>query len=102
MPKHSERTEFFEDAETELAEPPMYRVVLLNDDYTPMDFVVMILMTVFRKDRQAAENIMMNVHRQGRGECGVYTYEVAETKVQTVKTLAQAEKHPLRCVMEEA
>jgi len=101
MPQPAGRGEFLEDAETELSEPPMYRVVLLNDDYTPMEFVVMILMGVFHKDRPSAERIMMNVHRQGRGECGVFTYEVAETKVQTVKAVAQAEKHPLRCIMEE-
>lgn len=96
------RGEFHEDADTELSEPPMYRVLLLNDDYTPMDFVVAVLMRVFHKDQPAAERIMLNVHRQGKGECGIYTYEVAETKVETVKALAQAGKHPLRCVMEEA
>lgn len=94
--------EFDESLDAELSEPPMYRVVLLNDDYTPMDFVVMVLMRVFHKDKAAAERIMMNVHQQGRGDCGLYTYEVAETKVQTVKAVAQANKHPLRCAMEEA
>ena len=94
--------EFYEDADTELFEPPMYRVVLLNDDYTPMDFVVLILVNVFHKDQAAAERIMMSVHRQGRGDCGIYTYEVAETKVQTVKAIAQSKKYPLRCIMEEA
>ena len=101
MPIPGNKGEFLEDQDTELKEPSMYRVVLLNDDYTPMDFVVMILMSVFNKDRQSAERIMMNVHRQGRGDCGVYTFEVAETKVQTVKYLAESEQHPLRCIMEE-
>ena len=102
MSQAAGRGEFQEDVDTELSEPPMYRVVLLNDDYTPMDFVVMVLMRIFHKDQAAAESIMMNVHKQGRGECGIYTYEVAETKVQTVKAVAQSNKYPLRCVMEEA
>lgn len=102
MPQEAGRFEFEGDLDAELSEPPMYRVVLLNDDYTPMDFVVMVLIRIFHKEQAAAEQIMMNVHRQGRGDCGVYTYEAAEMKVQTVKAVAQANKHPLRCVMEEA
>lgn len=86
--------------ETRLIEPPMYRVYLINDDYTPMDFVVDILMTVFHKSREAATEIMLHVHRQGRGLCGIYTYEVAETKVDTVHELAEESGYPLRSVME--
>ncbi len=102
MPQEAGRSQFEEDLDAELSEPPMYRVVLLNDDYTPMDFVVMVLMRIFHKDKAAAERIMLSVHQQGRGDCGLYTYEAAETKVQTVKAVAQANKHPLRCIMEEA
>ena len=100
MPGTDGRAEFQEDVDTELSEPSLYRVVLLNDDYTPMDFVVMILMKVFHKDETAAERIMLNVHQQGRGECGVYTYEVAETKVLQVMEVARQQQHPLQCVME--
>lgn len=102
MPQNLGESQFQGDSEIELDEPPMYRVILLNDDYTPMDFVVMILVRVFHKSEAEAERIMMSVHQQGKGECGVYTYEIAETKVETVKAVAKAQKHPLRCVMEEA
>ena len=88
------------DRETKLNEPPMYRVYLVNDDYTPMDFVVDILMTVFRKSQENATEIMLHVHHQGKGLCGVYTYEVAETKVDTVHELAEENGYPLRSVME--
>jgi ATP-dependent Clp protease adaptor protein ClpS len=86
--------------ETRLEEPPMYQVYLINDDYTPMDFVVDVLMTVFRKSREEANEIMLLVHHQGKGLCGVYTYEVAETKVDTVHELAEESGYPLRSVME--
>jgi ATP-dependent Clp protease adaptor protein ClpS len=102
MSRESGRTQFEGGADAELAEPPMYRVLLLNDDYTPMDFVVMILVNVFHKSPEEAERVMMNVHQQRKGECGVYTFEVAETKVETVKAIAKAQRHPLRCAMEEA
>jgi len=88
------------DRETKLNEPPMYRVYLVNDDYTPMDFVVDILMTVFRKSQENATEIMLHVHHQGKGLCGVFTYEVAETKVDTVHELAEENGYPLRSVME--
>lgn len=81
-------------------EPRMYKVLLHNDDYTTMDFVVDILMTVFQKSEEEAVLIMLNVHRKGVGLCGVYTYEVAETKVDTVHTLAKENGFPLRCTME--
>ena len=85
----------------ELREPPLYRVLLLNDDYTPMDFVVFILMGLFGKDEAEANAIMLNVHQRGVGVCGVYTFEEAETKVNAVETLAAKHAHPLRCGMEE-
>ncbi|MBW1695519.1 MAG: ATP-dependent Clp protease adapter ClpS [Deltaproteobacteria bacterium] len=89
------------DSETDLKEPPMYRVLLHNDDYTTMEFVVEILMYVFQKPIEEATRIMLNVHRNGIGICGSYTYEVAETKVDTVHTLARENGFPLKCSMEE-
>lgn len=85
----------------ELTEPPMYRVLLHNDDFTTMDFVVQILMLVFSKNSDEATRIMLNVHRKGIGLCGVYTYEVAETKVDTVHALAREHQYPLKCTMEK-
>jgi len=85
----------------ELTEPPMYRVLLHNDDFTTMDFVVQILMLVFGKNSDEATRIMLNVHRKGIGLCGVYTYEVAETKVDTVHALAREHQYPLKCTMEK-
>lgn len=81
--------------------PPLYKVMLLNDDYTPMEFVVHILERFFQKDREAATRIMLHVHNHGVGECGVYTYEVAETKVSQVMDFARQNQHPLQCVMEK-
>jgi ATP-dependent Clp protease adaptor protein ClpS len=84
----------------EVTRPPLYRVVLLNDDYTPMDFVVYVLMRYFRLGGQDAERVMMAVHRQGRGVAGVYTREIAETKVAQVSALAREEGYPLQLVTE--
>ena len=81
--------------------PAMYRVLLLNDDYTPMEFVVLVLERFFNKDREAATEIMLHVHHHGIGECGIYTYEVAETKVTQVMDFARKHQHPLQCVMEK-
>jgi ATP-dependent Clp protease adaptor protein ClpS len=81
--------------------PNLYRVLLLNDDYTPMDFVVHILEHFFNKDHEAAHRIMMRVHQHGIGECGIYTYEVAETKVARVTDFARQHQQPLQCVMEK-
>jgi len=81
--------------------PSMYRVLLLNDDYTPMEFVVHVLERFFNKDREAATQIMLHVHHHGIGECGIYTYEVAETKVTQVMDFARKNHHPLQCVMEK-
>jgi ATP-dependent Clp protease adaptor protein ClpS len=81
--------------------PNMYRVLILNDDYTPMEFVVHVLERFFNKDAEAAHRIMMHVHNHGVGECGVFTYEVAETKVTQVMDFARKHQHPLQCVMEK-
>jgi ATP-dependent Clp protease adaptor protein ClpS len=80
--------------------PPLYRVLLLNDDFTPMEFVVHILQHFFNKSFDDAQRIMMHVHQNGVGECGVFTYEVAETKVTLVMDFARKHQHPLQCVME--
>ncbi len=86
---------------TRTKRPALYRVLLLNDDYTPMEFVVHVLERFFNKDREAATRIMLHVHNSGVGECGVYTYEVAETKVTQVMDFARRHQHPLQCVMEK-
>ena len=85
----------------EVKEPSMYQVMLINDDYTTMEFVVEILMFVFNKSAEKSMQIMLKVHREGMGLCGVYTYEVAETKVDTVHALAREKGFPLKCTMEE-
>ncbi|MDR3074227.1 MAG: ATP-dependent Clp protease adaptor ClpS [Deltaproteobacteria bacterium] len=87
-------------AEAELREPAHYRVVLHNDDYTTMDFVVEILCTVFHKNQEDAVRVMLAVHEQGRGDCGVYPAEVAETKISIVHGKARAAGFPLRCSLE--
>jgi ATP-dependent Clp protease adaptor protein ClpS len=81
--------------------PNFYRVLILNDDYTPMEFVVHVLEKFFGKDHEAATRIMLHVHHHGIGECGVFTYEVAETKVTQVMDFARKHQHPLQCVMEK-
>jgi ATP-dependent Clp protease adaptor protein ClpS len=81
--------------------PNLYRVLILNDDYTPMEFVVLVLERFFGKDHEAATRIMLHVHHHGIGECGVFTYEVAETKVTQVMDFARKHQHPLQCVMEK-
>lgn len=84
----------------ETEEPPLYQVLLLNDDYTPMDFVVHVLQKHFHKEFSEANKIMLQVHQQGRGLCGIYTYEIAETKVHQVNQYARQHQYPLKCVME--
>jgi ATP-dependent Clp protease adaptor protein ClpS len=103
MSEYSPETEEEVISETreEIDEPPMYRVLLHNDDYTTMEFVVEILMLVFNKTPEEAVEIMLNVHQKGIGICGVYTYEVSETKVNTVHDLARENGFPLKCTMEE-
>jgi ATP-dependent Clp protease adaptor protein ClpS len=82
--------------------PPMFQVVLLNDDFTPMEFVVMVLQEYFKRDLETATQIMLKVHKEGRGVCGVYTKDVAATKVELVLTAARRGGHPLQCIMEAA
>ena len=89
------------DTDEDIKEPPMYKVLLHNDHYTTMEFVVEILMYVFHKPIEVATQIMLNVHKNGIGVCGSYTYEVAETKVDTVHLLAKDKGFPLKCSMEE-
>src|SRR6202020_3547946 len=81
--------------------PNLYRVLLLNDDYTPMEFVVHVLERFFNKDQDSAHRIMMHVHQHGIGECGIFTYEVAENKVTQVMDFARKHQHPLQCIMEK-
>jgi ATP-dependent Clp protease adaptor protein ClpS len=88
------------ETEEEIKEPSMYKVLLHNDDYTTMEFVVQVLMYVFNKSIEDATRIMLNVHKKGLGVCGVYTYEVAETKVEKVRALAKENHFPLQCTME--
>jgi ATP-dependent Clp protease adaptor protein ClpS len=87
---------------TRTKKPPMYKVILLNDDYTPMEFVVEILKVVFHKQHAEATRIMLHVHQNGMGVAGVFPYEIAETKVRTVDELARQSEFPLKCVMEKA
>lgn len=84
-----------------LKPPPLFKVVLLNDDYTPMDFVVVVLEKFFGMNREQATMVMLNVHRQGRGICGVFPRDMAATKVEQVGAFARRHQHPLACVMEE-
>ena len=86
----------------ELRPPPMYQVVLLNDDYTPMDFVVAVLEQIFGRDRESATQLMLKVHHEGRAVCGVYSRDVAETKVAHVVHVARSAGHPLQCCAEPA
>lgn len=88
-------------AKPKLKKPPLYKVVLLNDDYTPMEFVVEVLRVFFGLDQEKATRVMLHVHTRGKGVCGVYTREIAETKVAQVNQYSQENKHPLLCEMEE-
>jgi len=81
--------------------PPLFKVLLLNDDYTPMDFVVVVLQTVFAMSREKATQVMLQVHREGMGVCGVYPKDVAATKVEQVIAFSRKHEHPLQCIMEE-
>ncbi len=85
-----------------LKPPPMYKVVLLNDDFTPMEFVISILQEYFFKDRETATRIMLKVHHEGKGVCGIFPKDIANTKVELVLKHARQEGHPLQCTMEEA
>ncbi|WMC11450.1 ATP-dependent Clp protease adapter ClpS [Oceanimonas pelagia] len=91
-----------EAEETALQPPPMYKVILNNDDYTPMDFVVEVLQKFFAMDMDKATEVMLSVHYQGKGVCGLFTAEIAETKVAQVNKFARTHEHPLLCTMERA
>ena len=91
-----------EEAKPRIKKPPLYKVVLLNDDYTPMEFVVEVLETFFYLDRTKATQIMLHVHPRGKGVCGVFTYEIAETKAAQVNDYSRKHQHPLLCTLEEA
>ncbi len=90
-----------QEDEPKLKQPPLYRVILLNDDYTPMDFVVYILETFFSMDRQNATHVMLEVHTKGKGICGMFPYDVAEAKVSQVNSFSRENQHPLLCTMEK-
>ncbi len=94
-------TVLLETARPKLKKPPMYKVILLNDDFTPMEFVVHVLEAIFGHNRENATRIMLNVHKSGKGVCGVYTKDIAETKVTQVNSYSRENKHPLLCDMEE-
>lgn len=91
-----------EESKPELKQPPQYKVVLLNDDYTPMEFVVEILETFFGMNREQATQVMLHVHTRGKGVCGVFSRDVAETKVTQVNEYSRQNQHPLLCTLEEA
>jgi len=91
-----------EEARPEVGLPPMYRVVLLNDDFTPMEFVVEVLQMFFGMDHDRATQVMLHVHTRGKGVCGVFTFEIAETKVVQVNEYSRQHDHPLKCTLERA
>jgi len=91
-----------EEARPKLRKPPLYKVVILNDDYTPMEFVVQVLKRFFGLTHDKATSVMLHVHTRGRGVAGVYTYEIAETKVILVSECARENEHPLQCTLEES
>jgi ATP-dependent Clp protease adaptor protein ClpS len=91
-----------QESRPKLQRPPLYKVILLNDDYTPMEFVVQVLESFFHMDREKATRVMLHVHTRGVGVCGVYTRDVAETKVALVNDYSRSNQHPLLCSMEEA
>ena len=101
MAKPNQEGSILEAKRSKLAPPPLYTVVLLNDDFTPMDFVVLVLQKFFSMNRERAMQIMLKVHMEGRGVCGVYPRDIAATKVEQVSTFARENQHPLACVMEE-
>jgi ATP-dependent Clp protease adaptor protein ClpS len=96
-----ERTTVLDREAQKVEPPPLYKVVLLNDDFTPMEFVVMVIQEFFHKDQETATRIMLQVHIEGKGVCGVYTHDVAATKVSQVSDISRKSGHPLQCMMEE-
>jgi ATP-dependent Clp protease adaptor protein ClpS len=102
MAERQQHGGLLEAEKTRVKPPPLFKVLLLNDDYTPMDFVVVVLQTVFAMSREKATQVMLQVHREGMGVCGTYVREVASAKVDQVTDLARRHQHPLQCTMEEA
>jgi len=101
MRNQDQRGTVLEAEKAKVKPPPLFKVMLLNDDYTPMDFVVVVLQTVFAMSREKATQVMLQVHREGMGVCGTYTREVASAKVEQVRDIARKHQHPLQCTMEE-
>lgn len=101
-PDESEDIEILTEKHTKTQKPSMYKVILLNDDYTTMEFVIHVLESVFNKTKEAATQVMLEVHQKGQGLCGIYTREIAETKTHKVLQLARNEGFPLQCLMEVA
>lgn len=102
IPNHHHQGEVHTEDKQELKPPPMYKVVLHNDDYTPMDFVVEVLIKFFRMDQERATDTMLTIHYKGRAVCGIYSAEIAETKVAQVNHYSREHQHPLLCGMELA
>ena len=102
LQSHQDRGIALEEARPEVKRPPMYKVVLLNDDFTPMDFVVDVIQTFFALGHDRATQIMLHVHTRGKGVCGVFTFEIAETKVAQVNDYSRQNEHPLKCALEQA
>ena len=107
MNKEKEEGDFsgglaLEEAKPELKKPSLFKVVLINDDYTPMEFVVIVLKRFFKMDMEEATRVMLHVHQKGVGICGIFPYEVAETKVHQVMDFARQNQHPLQCTLEKA
>ncbi len=98
---HGENALTVAPAKPELKQPPKYRVLMMNDDYTPMDFVIEVLQDLFSMGHDSAQKTMMQVHTEGKAPCGIYTYEIAEAKVEQANSYAQQHGHPLQCTMEE-
>ena len=98
--QHSEGGIALQEAKPKLKKPPLYKVIMLNDDYTPMEFVVHVLENFFNANRPTATRIMLEVHTQGKGVCGIFTHEIAETKVKHVNAYARNHEHPLLCTTE--
>lgn len=101
MATHKQGDVVIEAQKSKVKPPPMFKVLLLNDDFTPMDFVVLVLQTFFNMTREQATQVMLKVHREGMGVCGVFPRDVAATKVEQVSSYARQHQHPLACVMEE-
>jgi ATP-dependent Clp protease adaptor protein ClpS len=101
MSQRTEQGTLLEKARAKTAPPPLYKVLLLNDDFTPMEFVVAVLQRFFSKDFEEANRIMLKVHTEGRGVCGIYPLDLAATKVDLVVGFARKHQHPLQCVLEE-